>query len=201
MSARARAQIRSDSALRPRSVAFVIICVVEAVRLHFRWTCFGLRSYEATNLSAQFWGTVGCIIVFLVAPSRGPSKEEQGYLGIPIVWSLGIVDPLMGELKVRNAPTLPRSRSLFAFSTRARAQYHKVELRRRVAIGVVCAAIVWAVAAAWLARDSVFAWIMVVVMAPITVAAEAPKVPSLDDNGLMLLIPLAVAVALHPWAD
>ena len=39
----------------------------------------------------------------------------------------------------------------------------------------------------------------VMMMPPITVLAEFPSVKNIDDNGMMLLIPLATSLVMQPW--
>ena len=158
--------------------AGITCLVLEAARIWRRFVCIGCRTYEAAQVSAMAWGASGTVLVLMAAPGRGDSAADRAYVAAPIFWCLGLVDPLLGELK---------------------AAGHG--LRRRSIAACLVATAVWAVSTAALAPDSGFAWFMVPVMGPLAVLSEYPSIPSVDDNGLMLLIPLAVATMLHPWAD
>lgn len=80
-------------------------------------------------------------------------------------------------------------------------QARRFSLIFRSVAGSIAGMIAWAVSAAVFARDSVFAWVLVPVMGPIAVAAEYPSIPSVDDNGVILLVQLFTVVILFPWAD
>ena len=94
----------------PKILSFFILLqmCLEAIRLKKRWIMFGQREYERDHICAQTWGTVGTLIVLLLAFPRTYSiapvittdangKETGseafacfGQIAIPIIWSLGI---------------------------------------------------------------------------------------------------------------
>lgn len=156
-----------------------LLCLLgEAARVWRGFVCLGCRTYEARQVSAMAWGAVGTVLVLMLAPARGESPADRAYLAAPILWCLGLVDPVLGELKAAG-----------------------MGLRRRSVVACLLATAVWAVSTAALAPDSGFAWAIVPVMGPLAVLSEFPSIPSVDDNGLMLLIPLGVVTMLAPWAD
>lgn len=151
------------------SAVVLILITAEAVRLKIGFTIVGQREYEAHQISALAWGAIGVGLVLLVAPQAGLKGAAYG---LPLVWSLTFVDPLMGEL--RRADAAPRT----------------------VAIaGVVACALVWVGCGFWLGTPL---W-LALLMAPLTVAAEWPRLRWIDDNGMMVLIPLTLLLLLHPW--
>src|SRR4051812_7813686 len=77
-------------------------------------------------------------------------------------------------------------------------QHHGVSLRVRSTIAVVATMIIWAISAATLASDNTFAWVMIAIMGPVVVAAEYPCIPSVDDNGVMCIVPLFTIIMLYP---
>lgn len=87
---------------------------------------------------------------------------------IAIIATCAFVDPLMGEMRLR-----------------------KINQSRVVASGILMGMIVWA--ACSIVYHLPF-W-LVVLMPPIAVAAEWPKLKWIDDNALMLLVPLVVVLA------
>lgn len=88
---------------------------------------------------------------------------------IPIIWSCAFIDPLLGELRALNM------RPLFVF-----------------AIGVVAVMLIWLIATGWLGTP----WCWILLMGPVTILAEWPTLPWLDDNALMQLVPLVLVLLL-----
>lgn len=84
---------------------------------------------------------------------------------IPIVATCALVDPLMGELRA-----------------------HHIDKKIMIFIGVLTAAIIWLFCAA----TYHFSFWFALVLAPITVAVEWPSFRWIDDNALMLLVPLFI---------
>lgn len=147
-------------------VSSIIMIAVfgEALRLRMGWTVVGQRSYEAKQVSALAWGALGVGMVFLLAP-------EAAY-AYPLILSLSLGDPLLGELRRKGAST-----------------------QTVISAGMLGIAIIWA-ACAYLVETP---WVLVPMMAPICVAAEWPRLRYIDDNATMLLIPLAVVLILDPF--
>jgi len=86
---------------------------------------------------------------------------------IAILVSCALIDPLLGELK----PKLGKTIVLFL-------------------IGVVAVTFIWIMCAL---HNEIPLW-LAFVMGPITIAAEWPTFRWIDDNALMILVPLAVVV-------
>lgn len=146
------------------SVVILIAVFGEALRLRMGWTIVGQRSYEAKQVSALAWGALGVGMVLLMAP-----EPEYAY---PLILSLSLGDPLLGELRRKGAST-----------------------KNVIWAGVIGIALIWA-ACAYLVGTP---WILVALMAPICVAAEWPRLRYIDDNATMLLIPLAVVLVVDPF--
>ena len=90
----------------------------------------------------------------------------------PLILSLYLGDPLLGEMRRKD----------FSVSTVIWA-------------GTLAIAMIWACCAVWVETP----WLLVVLMGPICVAAEWPRLRYIDDNATMLLIPLAVVLILEPF--
>ncbi|SPR00250.1 unnamed protein product (mitochondrion) [Plasmodiophora brassicae] len=160
--------------------------VLEAARIRQRFVCFGFRSYERTQISAQAWGTVGACLVLIAAPqmSGGATGADRAVIGMPILWTLGIVDPLLGELKSHGA-----------IGRRVR-RGRGFTLPERTCLAVAVAWLIWALIGVVTGRA---VWWIVALMGPIAVAAEYPKLVFIDDNAMMELVPLATALLLEPF--
>ena len=147
-------------------VSSVILVAIagETLRLRMGWTIVGQRSYEAKQVSALAWGALGVGLVFLLTP-------DASY-AYPLILSLSLGDPLLGELRRKGAST-----------------------QTVVWAGIIGIALIWAACAMLVATP----WLLVPLMAPICVAAEWPRLRYIDDNATMLLIPLAVILTLEPF--
>lgn len=147
-------------------VSSVILIAIfgEALRLKMGWTIVGQRSYEAKQVSALAWGALGVGMVFLLTP-----EPEYAY---PLILSLSLGDPLLGELRRKGAST-----------------------QTVILAGTLGIAVIWAACAVWVATP----WVLVPLMAPICVAAEWPRLRYIDDNATMLLIPLTIVLVLEPF--
>lgn len=193
----------------PKVVALIAIAqiVLEAARIRQRFVCFGFRSYERTQISAQAWGTVGACLVLIAAPqvrgshtrrarwwgltrglppqvNGGATGADRAVIGMPILWTLGIVDPLLGELKGHGA-----------IGRRVR-RGRGFTLPERTCLAVAVAWLIWALIGVVTGRA---VWWIVALMGPIAVAAEYPKLVFIDDNAMMELVPLATALLLEPF--
>lgn len=143
-------------------IILLLIVIGEIIRLWFGWTFVGQRSYEANRVSALTWSALAVGLVLLLAPAIGPQGAAYG---VPIIWAMSLTDPLLGEMR----------------------RYRIAKLTTALA-GIICVAIVWGIASVWLATP----WWLIPIMAPITVAVEWPSLRWIDDNALMLVIPLAL---------
>ena len=145
-----------------------VVVVTELVRISKGITVFGQRAYEARQFSAVAWGSLSVGATLHFAPTMGTMGAA---LGLPIIWSLSLVDPLLGELRRAG-----KSDGLV------------------FAIGVAVTAAIWIGSGLWLGAPL---W-LAALMAPLTVAAEWPRLRWIDDNATMTLVPLAAAMALAP---
>jgi hypothetical protein len=84
---------------------------------------------------------------------------------IPIVATCALVDPLMGELRA-----------------------HHIDKKIMIIAGIITTAVIWLLCAVIYHFSFWFA----LVLAPITVAVEWPSFRWIDDNALMLLVPLCI---------
>ncbi len=148
-----------------------LVCVVEILRLYIGIPIFGQREYELRQPSAVAWGAVSMGLVFLTLPDAGPNRHI-GALGLPIIWTLIISDPIIGEIR-------------------------RADLGERAAwtFGLASAWVVWICCGYFFSTP----WILVLMMPPVCIAAERPQLKWLDDNATMQLIPLAVILYLQPW--
>jgi len=90
----------------------------------------------------------------------------------PLILSLSLGDPFLGEVRRKG-----------------------YDARVVFVSGSIFLALIWA--ACWIQLGTPL-WLSVV-MAPICVAAEWPRLRWIDDNATMLLIPMAAIIMLVPW--
>jgi len=150
----------------PQVVSIIILAILaaEGIRLKLGITIFGQREYEAKQVSALAWGAFGVGVVFLLAPT-----EAYAW---PLILSLALGDPFMGELRRRGTET----RNVVIYS---------------------CLFI----SAIWIACWHFFAtplW-LAVIFGPLCVASEWPRLRYIDDNATMTLIPLGLILVLEPF--
>ncbi len=97
---------------------------------------------------------------------------EEAKYGYPLIFSLTFIDPLLGEAR--------------------RMGYDKTKVN---IIGVTGAAIIWIIC--WYLVGTPL--LLAVIMAPLVVAAESPRLKWIDDNATMLLIPAAALLIISVW--
>ena len=97
---------------------------------------------------------------------------KSGMYGIPLILGLTFVDPVMGEVRRKMK-----------------------DMRASIYAGLAVSYFVWLGCHFWLGTDLVVA----LLLAPLTVAGEVPKIKSIDDNATMVLLPLAGLVLLMPF--
>lgn len=158
---------------REQLVSFIVLLTVglELVRLKFGLVLIGQRDYEKKQISAAAWGMIGCGLVLLIAPHVGLYGAA---LGTPLILSLSIADPIIGECRK-----------------------HHVDAHKIFWIALLLILIIWSVCAICLKTP----WWLIPFVAPVTVLSEKPNFDWIDDNALMLLIPLALVVLLWPWVS
>ncbi len=140
-------------------IIVILITVIEAIRLLCQVTVFGLRNYETKKISSVAWTLFSIGIIFLFSPKMG---NHGGGFGIPLIWSLCIADPLMGEARIMDF-------SPFFI----------------MLIGMLAVAIVWILCVFLFSTP---AWVIPIIV-PVTVAAELIEVSWIDDNATILLVP------------
>lgn len=148
-------------------VAFIIL--LEAIRLLKGWKIYGQRQYESKQISAATWTAFSVGLVLLLAPKIG---IHGAGLGIPLIWSLCLGDPILGEARLMRLSNLVV-----------------------IIVGFISIALIWLICGIWLETPL---W-LTLIMAPVIIAAEWPSLAWIDDNATMLLLPLAVLLYLEPW--
>lgn len=151
------------------SLLVILTLLFESLRLINRWQIFGQRDYEMESISAAAWTVFAMGLVLLQAPKIG---VYGGALGIPLIVSFCFADPIMGEMRLIGASC------------------GKVIFSGALAVSLVWIACVFLLGTPW--------WIIPMIV-PLTVAAELPNLPWVDDNAVMLLVPLGAVLLLAPW--
>ena len=147
------------------SGVILVMIIGEGTRLKLGFTVFGQRDYESKQVSAIAWGCFAVGMTFLCFPNN----PEFGY---PLVVSLSLGDPFLGELRRKNLESKP----VFIY-------------------GSIFIALIWILS--WNLLDTPL-W-LAPFMGPICVASEWPRLRWIDDNATMLLIPLAAIMVVAPW--
>jgi len=148
----------------------VFFIAIEVIRIKFGIIIVGQREYEAKQVSALAWGAVAVCLTLILAPQEGEGLEAGKYT-IPIICGLTFVDPIMGEVK--------------------RA---KMGMQSAVLVGLAVSYTIWMGSVALFSTP----FLVAVLLAPLTVAGEVPRVSWIDDNATMILFPLIALLLLHP---
>ena len=157
------------------SYVFLLILIVEAIRLRFGIVIVGQREYESSQISALAWAAFAVCLTLLVtgmAPFTTGTGLEAGIYGIPLIFGLTFVDPLMGEIKRQ-----------------------KQDMRLAIAAGTAASYAIWVGCSFWLGTPL---WVCFL-LAPLTVLGELPRVKYIDDNATMILFPLSALLLLSPF--
>ncbi len=154
------------------SSVVMTILILEGLRLRLGIVIIGQREYEAQQISALAWGGFAVALALLISPDDGKTGLEAGLYGIPIIFGLTFVDPIMGEIKRK-----------------------KRDLKMAVYIGLITSYIVWIGCHFWIGTPILVS----LLLAPLTVLGELPSLKYIDDNATMVLIPLAALVILLPF--
>ncbi len=144
----------------------VLIIIIELIRLFFGITIFGQRTYEAKQFSALAWGGISICLCLLFAPLGG---YNGSYIGLPIIFTISIVDPLLGETR-----KFMKSTKLIIF------------------LALVVSMSIWILSSVFLETPL---W-LTLIMPPLAIAAEWPSLKYIDDNATMILVPLAASLVL-----
>lgn len=79
--------------VQKRSLLFLTVAIVlafEGLRLYKGWHLYGMRHYEKKQIAAYAWAAMGAGIALLLFPM---------HLAFVCLLGLGIVDPLVGEIR------------------------------------------------------------------------------------------------------
>lgn len=153
------------------SLVCIVILGFEALRLNLGLVIIGQREYESTQISALAWGAFSVSLVFLVLPEQDYNGLKSGLYGIPIIFGLTFVDPIMGEIKRK-----------------------KKDIKMAIYVGLVCSYSIWIGCTIWLGTPLFVS----ILLAPLTVLGEIPQVKYIDDNATMILFPLSALMILLP---
>jgi hypothetical protein len=155
--------------ISPRDFVIIVVGILvaaELIRLKIGFTIIGQRAYEAHQLSALFWGAISVGFALILSPLAGVMGAA---LGLPLIFGLAFGDPVMGE--TRRADKEPRVVFI---------------------AGLFTVYVVWLCSWSMLDTPLLFA----LIIPPIQVASEWPRLRWIDDNGTMVLIPLVVVLLL-----
>ena len=151
----------------------VVAIILEIFRMKFGILIVGQREYEKHQTSALAWGAVSiALTIIALSPWEGSGDTHAGWLTIPIILSLTFGDPAMGE-----------------------ARRMGLDNRMVYAIGTIICGLIWLGCGYFLGTPY---W-MALLMGPLTMAAELPKLKWIDDNATMLLIPVAAVLMIAPF--
>ena len=154
------------------SLVCISILLIEAIRLKSGVVIIGQREYESTHISALAWGALSVSLVFLIVPEQNYDGLKSGMYGIPLIFGLTFVDPLMGEIKRQ-----------------------KKDIKMAIIFGLLCSYSIWLGCTFWLDTPLIIS----ILLAPLTVLGELPQVRYIDDNATMILFPLAALMILLPF--
>ncbi len=151
----------------------ILAIILESLRMKIGFLIVGQREYERHQTSALAWGAVSiALTIIALSPWEGSGDAHAGWLTIPIILSLTFGDPAMGE-----------------------ARRMGMDNRSVYAIGTIICGLIWVACGYFLGTPY---W-MAILMGPLTMAAELPKLKWIDDNATMLLIPLATVLMIAPF--
>jgi hypothetical protein len=167
--------IAAYASLEPRefvSAICITILLIEVARLRLGIVVIGQREYESNQVSALAWGALAVSLALLIAPEVEADGLKSGMYGIPLIFGLTFVDPVMGEVRRK-----------------------KRDMRASVYAGLAVSYFIWVGCHFWLETELIVS----LLLAPLTVAGEVPKIKLIDDNATMVLLPLAGLVLLMPF--
>ena len=147
-------------------IALSLLVIIEAIRLFFGIAILGQRTYEKRQISALAWGGISVCICFLFAPLGG---YKDAYIGLPIIFTISIVDPLLGE-----------TRRIFESD------------KLVILIAFIVGFLIWILSSFFLQTPI---WLSLI-MPPLAIASEWPSLKYIDDNATMILIPLIFSLLL-----
>ena len=147
-------------------IALSLLVIIEVIRLFFGIAILGQRTYEKRQISALAWGGISVCLCFLFAPLGG---YKEAYIGLPIIFTISIVDPLLGE-----------TRRLFESD------------KLVILIAFIVGFLIWMLSSLFLQTPF---WLSLI-MPPLAIASEWHSLKYIDDNATMILIPLIFSLLL-----
>ena len=147
-------------------IALSLLVIIEVIRLFFGIAILGQRTYEKRQISALAWGGISVCLCFLFAPLGG---YKEAYIGLPIIFTISIVDPLLGE-----------TRRIFESD------------KLVILIAFIVGFLIWMLSSLFLQTPF---WLSLI-MPPLAIASEWPSLKYIDDNATMILIPLIFSLLL-----
>jgi hypothetical protein len=152
---------------------FFLLLFLEMLRLYFGIIIVGQREYEAKQISALAWGALAVCLALLLSPESDTSEGmKSGIFAAPLIWGLTFVDPIMGEIK--------RS---------------KRGLKAAIIGGLFVSYAIWFGSSYFIGTPIIAS----IILAPLTVIGELPRVKWIDDNATMILLPLTVLLMIEPF--
>ena len=147
-------------------IVLAALLILEAIRLASGRVFFGLREYEKGQLSAYAWAGIGITLGFAFF---------QPMFVACVVFGIGWVDPLIGEMRKRKKmkyyPHIPLL-AYFFIVLGCLIALSDISLLTIIILGAVSSAS--------------------------AIAVEKPQLP-VDDDFLMLIVPLIVLTAFYEW--
>ncbi len=135
----------------------------EYIRIHRQWRIIGMREYEKQRMSAAAWAALALTFAFLFFPVE---------YAAPAVIGMGLIDPLIGELRARKSNLYPVIPSVLHF------------------------AIIFTVLSLMLGLDY-RAVLASVVATPLAIYFERTRWRFIDDDFLMIVLPLLGIAAVY----
>jgi len=135
-----------------------IVLVFELIRLLCGIEIPGMRPYERDRISAAAWAAVGMVLVFLFFPLE---------YAAPVFLGMGLVDPIIGELRARNSRLYPLMPAIIYF------------ILASISMTVLMGSGFEVVAAS-------------AVIAAVAILVERPKIRMVDDDFLLIVVPITV---------
>ena len=165
-------EIASLFALEPKefvaSICLLFI-IFELIRLKLGFIVLGQREYESKQISALAWGAFSVSLALIFSPEGDGDGLKSGSYGIPLIFGLSIVDPVMGEIKRT-----------------------KKDIKLAISLGLITSYIIWISCYFWIGTNLLAA----IILAPLTVLGEIPSSKYIDDNATMILLPLSVLLLM-----
>ncbi|MBJ23536.1 MAG: hypothetical protein CMB64_02585 [Euryarchaeota archaeon] len=144
----------------------IMIILLESIRLLLGIAIFGQREYEKKQVSALAWGAFSLCLCLLLAPLGG---YNGSYIGMPIILTLALIDPLLGETR-----------------------RHLDSNNLIILIALFACVIIWLSCSFFLGTP----YFLSILMPPLCVAAEWPSLKYIDDNATMVFAPLFVSLLI-----